>query len=146
MALKSTTSALRLASVADLIGIDTAELEDAFVCEEWSAELSTGLVWLGPETAMLHGAAATRCGIMDLIQVYDPGDWQKVLLALEEAATIPTTFSFATTIRPGPGLYRPVFCVGRSETIDGTSGIIQGTFAVARLCLETTAAKHDTLN
>lgn len=146
MALKSTTTALRLASVADLIGIDTAALESAFVCEEWSAELSTGLVWLGPETAALHAVAGTRCGIMDLIQLYDPGDWQKVLLALEEAATIATTFSFVTAIRPGPGLYRPVFCFGRSETIDGTGGIIQGTFAVARLCLETAAAKHDRLN
>ena len=138
MALKPTTTSLHLASVADLIGIDPADLETAFVCEEWSAELSTDLVWLGPETAALHGAPATRCGIMDLMQLYEPGDWQKVLLALEEAATISTTFSFATTLRP-----RPVFCFGRSETEDG---IIEGTFAIARLCLETASARRDTLN
>lgn len=143
MALKSTITSLRLASVADLIGIDPADLENAFVCEPWSAELSTGLVWLGPETAALHGAPAPRCGIMDLMQFYDPGDWQKVLLALEEAATISTTFSFATTLRPGPGLYRPVFCFGQSET---EGGIIEGTFAIARLCLETASARRDTLN
>ena len=143
MALKPTTTSLHLASVADLIGIDPADLETAFVCEEWSAELSTDLVWLGPETAALHGAPATRCGIMDLMQLYEPGDWQKVLLALEEAATISTTFSFATTRRPGPRVSRPVFCFGRSETEDG---IIEGTFAIARLCLETASARRDTLN
>ena len=146
MALKPITTATRLSTVAELIGIDPRELEDAFVCEEWSAELSTGLLRLGPETARLHDIAGTRCGIMDLIQLYEPADWQRVLLALEEAATISTTFSFATTIRPGPDLYRPVFCFGQSETADGAGGIIQGTFAIARLCLETTSAKRDRLN
>lgn len=146
MILKPITTPARLASVAELIGIDPGELEDAFVCEEWSAELSTGLVWLGSETAALHGAAGTRCGIMDLVNFYDRADWQKVLLALEEAATISTTFSFATTLRPGPGLYRPVFCFGRSETADGTGGVIEGTFAIARLCLETSSGKRNALN
>lgn len=146
MALKPIKTPSRLASVAELIGIDPGELEDAFVCEEWSAELSTGLVWLGSETASLHGTTETRCGIMDLMCLYDPADWQRVLLALEEAATVSTTFSFATTLRPGPGLYRPVFCFGRSETADGTGGIIEGTFAIARLCLETASGNRNTLN
>ena len=146
MALKPNTRPTRLASVAELIGIDPGELESAFVCEEWSAELSTGLVWLGPETAALHGAAGTRCGIMDLLHLYDPADWQKVLLALEEAATISTTFNFATTIRPGPGLYRPVFCFGRSYTEDGISGTIHATFAISRRCLTMAAASRGPLN
>jgi hypothetical protein len=57
------------------------------------------LCWLGPQAAALHDIPNVRCGIMDLIQLYEPADRQKVLLALEEAATIATTFSFATTIR-----------------------------------------------
>lgn len=146
MALKPTTKPKRLASVAELIGIDPGELTNAFVCEEWGAELSTGRVWLGPETAALHGAAGTHCGIIDLMHLYDPADWQRVLLVLEEAATTSTTFSFATTIRPGPGLYRPVFCFGRSEVEDGAGGVIEGTFAIARLCLETSSGNRDTLN
>lgn len=144
MDLKSTST--RLASVAELIGIDPGRLRDAFVCEEWSADLSTGLLRLGPETAVLHGVSGTRCGIMELVRLYDPADRQKVLLALEEAATISTAVSFAATIRPGPGLHRPVFCFGRSETADEKGGIVRGTFAVARLCLDTAARKRCNLN
>jgi hypothetical protein len=138
MALKSTSthSSTRLASVAELIGISPRDIEALFVCEEWSAELSTGLVRLGAQTAVLHGTGGIPCGIMDLIRLYDPADWGKVLQALEEAATFSTAFSFATAIRPGPGLYRPVFCFGQSETDDGTGGAIHGTFAVARLCVD----------
>ncbi len=146
MALKQNIKSRRLASVAELIGIAPGDLANAFVCEEWRAELSTGLVWLGPETAALHGAPDTRCGIMNLVQFYDPADWQKVLLALEEAATVSTTFSFAAIIRPGPGLYRSVFCSGRSEVEDGAGGVIEGTFAIARLCLETASGNRGTLN
>ncbi|MGQ3296496.1 MAG: hypothetical protein ACT6U0_30405, partial [Shinella sp.] len=122
MALKPIMIPTPAASVAEFMGIDPRELENAFICEEWSAELATGLVRLGPQAAALHDIASIRCGIMDLIERYEPTDWKKVLLALEEAATIATTFNFATTIRPGPGLYRPVFCFGRSYTEDGTSG------------------------
>jgi hypothetical protein len=146
MALKSTLTPTRLASVAELIGIDARELEDFFICEEWGAELATGLLTLGPETAALHGIASTPCGIMDLISLYDLGDRQKVLLALEEAATISTKFSYATTLRPTPGLYRPVFCFAQSETADGTGGIIRGTFAVARLCIEVASSRSRALN
>lgn len=146
MASKSTLTSTRLASVAEFIGIDACELEDFFVCEEWDAELGTGLISLGPQTAALHGIAATPCGIMDLVRLYDLGDRQRVLLALEEAATISTKFSYATTLRPSPGLFRPVFCFGQSETVDGTAGVIHGTFAVARLCIEIAPSHSDALN
>lgn len=137
MALKTTTTTPdRLASVAEIIGIDSHELQDAFVCEDWNAELSTGLLRLGPETAFLHGAAGAPCGIMDLIRFYDPADLSRVLQTLEEAAAVSTEFTFATTIRQAPGLHRPVFCSGRSETTDSAGGVIHGTFAVARLCVE----------
>lgn len=138
MALKSTspTNSTLIASVAQLIGLSAEEIEAMFVCEAWSAELATGLVQLGPETAVLHGTSCIPCGIMDLIRLYDPLDWAKVLQALEDAAMAETAFSFATTIRQDAGLYRPVFCVGRSETSDGAGGMIHGTFAVARLCIE----------
>lgn len=135
MALKATTHSTQLASVAEIIGINPSELESAFVCEEWSAELATGIVRLGPETASLHGICNSPCGIMDLIRLYDSADLSKVLQALEDAATSPSVFTFSTTLRPGPGLYRPVFCFGQSDTVDGTSGMIRGTFAVARLCM-----------
>jgi hypothetical protein len=146
MALKSTIAPTRLASVAEFIGIDPRELEHVFVCEDWTADLATGLVRLGPETANLHGTAGMPCGIMDLVRLYDPADWQKVLQALENAATVSTVFTFATTIRPGPGLYRPVFCFGQSETTNGTGGTIHGTFAVARLYIETASGRPATLN
>lgn len=146
MALKSPLSPMRLTSVAELIGISPREIETVFICEEWSAELSTGLVRLGPETAAMHGAAGIPCGIMDLIRLYDPVDWAKVLQALEDAATIATDFNFATTIRPGPGLYRPVFCFGRSELAEGTGGEIHGTFAVARLCVDMGAERPEVVN
>ena len=104
MALKTTTTTPdRLASVAEIIGIDSHELQDAFVCEDWNAELSTGLLRLGPETAFLHGAAGAPCGIMDLIRFYDPADLSRVLQTLEEAAAVSTEFTFATTIRQAPG-------------------------------------------
>ena len=122
------------------------ELENLFFCEEWSADLATGLVKPGPETARLHGIAGTPCGIMDLIQLYDPADWPKVLQALEGAATASTTFSFATTIRPRPGLHRAVFCFGQSEMADGCDGTIHGTFAIARVCIETAPDRRGRLN
>lgn len=146
MASKPITTSPRLALVAERIGIGVSELETAFICEDWHAELSTGLLYLGPETAALHELASTRCGIMDLIQFYEPADWQKVLLALEEAATISSTFSFATTLRPGPGLYRPVFCFGRSEMDEGAVEVLVGTFVVSRLCLETATGRRGALN
>lgn len=146
MALKPIMIPTPLASVAEFMGMDPRELEHAFICEEWTAELATGLVRLGPQAAALHEIPNVRCGIMDLIQRYEPTDRQKVLLALEEAATIATTFSFATAIRPGPGLYRPVFCFGRSYTEDGTSGAIHATFAIARRCLQTAEASRAPLN
>jgi hypothetical protein len=133
MILKAITPPLHLASVADIIGIDPRTLETAFICEEWSAELATGILSLGPETAALHGVTGPSCGIMDLIRLYDSADLTKVLQALEDAATSASTFVFSTSIRPAPDLYRPVFCSGRSET-DGTTGTICGTFAIARLC------------
>ena len=97
---------------------------------------STGLLRLGPETAFLHGAAGAPCGIMDLIRFYDPADLSRVLQTLEEAAAVSTEFTFATTIRQEPGLHRLVFCSGRSETTNSAGGVIHGTFAVARLCVE----------
>lgn len=136
MASKLNRTPARFASVADLIGIDSREIDTFFVCEEWSAELATGLLWLGPETSALHAVPGTPCGIMDLIRLYDPLDWHKVLYTLEAAATVSGELSFATSIRPGPGLYRPVFCFGHSETANGTRGTIHGTFAIARLCVE----------
>jgi hypothetical protein len=146
MALKPIMISTPLTSVAELMGIDPRELENAFICEDWSAELATGLVRLSPQAAALHDIPNARCGIMDLIQRYEPADRQKVLLALEEAATIATIFSFATTIRPGPGLYRPVFCFGRSYTDDGRSGTIHATFAIARHCFDTATANRGPLN
>lgn len=133
MILKAITPPLHPASVADIIGIDPRTLETAFICEEWSAELATGILSLGPETAALHGVSVPSCGIMDLIRLYDSADLATVLQALEDAATSTSSFVFSTSIRPAPGLYRPVFCSGLSET-DGTTGTIRGTFAIARLC------------
>ena len=146
MALKPNPTFTHLACVADLIGIDSREIEDAFICEDWRAELATGLLWLGPETATLHGIANTPCGIMDLIRLYDPAEWAKVLQALEEAATVSTAFSFATTIQLRPGLCRPVFCFGQSEIADGPNGVVNGTFAIARLCVKTGPGPANVLN
>jgi hypothetical protein len=146
MALKATTPFPQLASVAEIIGIGPRELASAFVCEEWHADLATGLLVLGPETTALHGMTTrSPCGIMDLIRLYDSADLSKVLQTLEDAATVSTTFTFATTLRPGPGLYRPVFCFGQSETADGMGGTIHGTFAIARLCVEM-SARPEALN
>ncbi|MCT7663129.1 hypothetical protein [Shinella kummerowiae] len=146
MALKPIMISTPLTSVAELMGIDPRELENAFICEDWSAELATGLVRLGPQAAALHDIPNVRCGIMDLIQRYEPADRQKVMLALEEAATIATTFSFATAIRADASLYRPVFCFGRSYTEDGISGAIHATFAIARHCLAMAATSRGPLN
>lgn len=146
MALKPIMISMPLASVAELMGLGPRELENAFICEDWSAELASGLVRLGPQAAALHDIPNVRCGIMDLIQRYEPADRQKVLLALEEAATIATTFSFMTTIRSGSGLCRPLFCFGRSYTDDGRSGAIHATFAIARHCLDAAPARRGPLN
>jgi hypothetical protein len=146
MAQKFPLTATRLAFVAELVGIDCRDIETDFVCEAWSAELATGLLRLGTETSILHGTAGTPCGVMDLIRLYDPTDWAKVLQVLEDAATTAVAFRFATTIRPGPGLYRPVFCFGQSETTDGAGGTIHGTFAVARLCVGMDAQRPGILN
>lgn len=144
MELKATPPSHRLASMAEIVGIDSRTFETAFVCEDWSADLTTGLLTLGPETAVLHGVARMSCGIMDLIRLYDPADLTKVLQALEDASTMSTSFTFATSIRPAPNLHRPVFCTGQSET-DGVSGAIRGTFAIARLCFAM-SAKPNALN
>lgn len=146
MALKATSISTRLAGVAEMIGMDSRDIEKVFVCEAWSAELSTGLLSLGTETARLHGTAGTPCGILEMIRLYDPADWPKVLQALETAAAATTSFNFATTIRPAPGLYRPVFCFGQSQTVDGTEGTIEGVFAVARLCVTVDAGPPGLLN
>lgn len=144
MALKATTPSSHLASAAEIVGIDPRTLETAFICEDWNAELATGILSLGRETAALHGLAGPSCGIMDLIRLYDSADLIKVLQALEDAAISSTTFAYSTSIRPAPGLYRPVFCFGQSQT-DGTTGTIRGTFAVARLCFAM-SAKPEALN
>ncbi|MEW9616420.1 hypothetical protein AB3G45_21620 [Shinella sp. S4-D37] len=146
MTLKPPLTAARLASVAALAGIDSREVESVFVCEAWSAELATGLLRLGAETSFLHGTGGVPCGVMDLIRLYDPADWATVLQALEDAATAPVTFSYATTIRPAPGLYRQVFCFGQSETAGASGGAINGTFAVARLCVEMGTTRPGSLN
>lgn len=145
MASKSSASLTSLTSVADFIGIGEDELEEVFVCEDWSGDLATGILWVGPQTAAFHGLSGNSCGIMDIIQPYDRADWQRILLALEEVATIETDFSFSTTIRPGPELHRPVFCFGRSE-MRSTGGVVIGTFAIARLCLDATHGKPVKLN
>jgi hypothetical protein len=136
----------RLASVAELAGTTAEELEGAFVCEEWRADLATGLIELGMNARAHHETNGATCGIMDMIRLYHRADWPKILLAFEEAAGISTSFSFATTIVVAPGVHRPLFCLGVSQTDEMHGGTIDGIFAISRVCFDINTGRPNTIN
>lgn len=112
-------------------------MAEYFVCESWQADLSTGLIDLGRQALRMHEIGSGPCGIMNMIRAYDRADWPKILWAFEEASGTSASFTFSTTIRVRLGVYRPVFCVGESDTAEGRAGVIHGLFAFSRTCIET---------
>ena len=146
MAVTLNVKSAQLATVAELAGADAEAMAEYFVCEGWRADLSTGLIDLGKQALSMHEVESGPCGIMNMIRVYDRADWPKILWAFEEASGTSASFTFSTTIRVRPGVYRPVFCVGESDTSEGKAGIIEGLFAFSRVCLETEASRARTLN
>ena len=136
----------QLSTVAELAGADADAMADYFVCESWRADLSTGLIELGQQSLAMHDVKTGPCGIMTMIRVYDRADWAKILWAFEEASGTSASFTFSTTIRIRPGVYRPVFCAGESDTAEGTAGVIQGLFAFSRFCIETAVSRSRSLN
>ncbi|MCF3641481.1 hypothetical protein LXM94_16025 [Rhizobium sp. TRM95111] len=141
---KTNVPQTHLISVAEMAGVDAEAIADHFVCENWTADLSTGLIALGPQALAMHDLARAPCGIMTMINVYDRADRAKILAAFEEACGMSTAFTFATTICVSPGIFRPVFCTGESDTSQG--GSIRGLFAFSRLCLDTNGGRARILN
>ncbi|QRM54453.1 hypothetical protein [Sinorhizobium sp. BG8] len=121
-----------LAAIAELAGSDVSAVRSSFVYEEWGADLSTGLIELGAQTLAMHDMHRSPCGIVELIRSYDPVDCPRILWALEEASGTSASFSFATTIHARDNLRRPVYCVGRSDLLEGQMGVIHGVFAFIR--------------
>jgi hypothetical protein len=106
------------------------------VSEDWTGDLTNGLLKLGQRASRLHGLEGAECGLLTMMRCYDQGDRGHILRLFEQAATAPSRFCYSTTIISGSGQRQPVFCIGESNGFDGSEGgSIVGLFIFPRFHL-----------
>ncbi len=109
-------------------GTDIAgELGQYCAIEEWTGSLESGLFRLGATTRQILGIGGIGgCGLLTLIQTFDPADRCRLIDLFERAAGEPMRFSFTTVIAGHGKAGQSVYCIGRS---DGHDTHRRGTFS-----------------
>lgn len=112
---------------------DSRTLSHFFISEEWSGELSSGIIRLGEHTSFMHGLPPGECGLLNLVRCYDRGDHARVLELFEQVSTEPSRFCFSTSVSILPAMRQPVICMGESSGFEeGQQGRISGLFLFPR--------------
>ncbi|MFF2320658.1 hypothetical protein ACFVTJ_06375 [Agrobacterium sp. NPDC058088] len=112
---------------------DSRTLSHFFISEEWSGELSSGVIRLGEHTSFMHGLPPGECGLLNLVRCYDRGDHARVLELFEKVSAEPSRFCFSTSVSILPAMRQPVICMGESSGFeDGQQGRISGLFLFPR--------------
>ena len=107
------------------------------VSENWTGDMSTGLLKLGGRTVQIHGLKSGECGLLNLVRCYDTIDRNKILELFEQATTHASSFCFSTTICNARGNRQPVFCIGESSGLEKKfSGSIFGVFMFPRFAMD----------
>lgn len=106
--------------------------------EDWTGDLTNGLLKLGNNAKSLHGLDNHECGLLTVMRCYDPADRGHILRLFEQAATQPSRFCYSTTIVAGAQHRQPVFCIGESSGFEGSGGTMVGLFIFPRFQLPTT--------
>lgn len=109
------------------------------VSEDWTGDLTNGLLTLGNRARQLHGLGSDECGLLTVMRCYEPADRGHILRLFEQAATEPSRFCYSTTILSGANNRQPVFCIGESTGFDGARGTMVGLFIFPRFQLPITA-------
>jgi hypothetical protein len=68
------------------------------VSEDWTGDLTNGLLTLGNRARQLHGLDSHECGLLTMMRCYDTADRGHILRLFEQAATEPSRFCYSTTI------------------------------------------------
>ncbi len=108
--------------------------------EDWTGDLTNGLLKLGHHAKTLHGLDNPECGLLTVMRCYDPADRGHILRLFEQAATQPSRFCYSTTIVSGTLHRQPVFCIGESSGFEGSGGSMVGLFIFPRFQLPTTVS------
>lgn len=108
--------------------------------EDWTGDLTNGLLKLGNHARNLHGLESHECGLLTVMRCYDQADRGHILRLFEQAATQPSRFCYSTTIVAGAQHRQPVFCIGESSGFEGSGGNMVGLFIFPRFQLPTTAS------
>ncbi|TPP12026.1 hypothetical protein FJQ55_04040 [Rhizobium glycinendophyticum] len=109
------------------------------ISEDWTGDLTNGILTLGSRARQLHGLDSHECGLLTMMRCYDSADRGHILRLFEQAATEPSRFCYSTTILSAAHQRQPVFCIGESTGFDGTRGTMVGLFIFPRFQLPTTA-------
>ena len=118
--------------MADVPG--TTSLGQYCATDSWSGDLDTGLFRLKGTTRQILGLGTGKgCGLLTLVECFDPADWSRLLDIFERAASEPMRFSFATTTVRGGKVGQAVFCIGRSERQAAENGTLSGVFIFPHL-------------
>ncbi len=108
--------------------------------EDWTGDLTNGLLKLGDRARSLHGLSSHECGLLTVMRCYDPADRAHILRLFEQAATQPSRFCYSTTIVSSTSHRQPVFCIGESSAFEGSGGGMVGLFIFPRFQLPTTVS------
>lgn len=106
--------------------------------EDWTGDLTNGLLKLGDNARVLHGLDNDECGLLTVMRCYEQADRGHILRLFEQAATQPSRFCYSTTIVTGSQHRQPVFCIGESSGFEGSGGNMVGLFIFPRFQLPTT--------
>ncbi|MEP3436018.1 MAG: hypothetical protein ABJN75_04450 [Hoeflea sp.] len=113
--------------------------------ESWTANLATGVFFIGPAARHHHGLPDEGdFGLLNLVQCYDAPCRHQVLELYEVAATSPSSFCFSTTIIHEDGSHSPVLCTGQSSNFsDDGDGSINGIFIFPKFKLDRNKPSHN---
>lgn len=113
--------------------------------ESWTANLATGVFYLGPAARYHHGLPEEGdFGLVNLVKCYDVQYQQHVLELYETAAMNPSSFCFSTTIVHDDGSHIPVMCIGESSNFsDDGGGGINGVFVFPKFRLKQKTAANN---
>lgn len=120
---------------ARIDGPGGASLDQYCATDAWSGDLGTGLFRLRATTRQILGLGTRNgCGLLTLIDCFDPADRGELIDLFERAAGEPMRISFATTVARHGKIGQVVFCIGRSESRQpGESGMLNGVFIFPHL-------------
>ncbi|MGL3606025.1 hypothetical protein ACSV9I_05900 [Rhizobium sp. G187] len=107
------------------------------VSEDWTGNLTNGLLQLGERARNIHGLDTPEIGLLTMMRCYDQADRAHILRLFEQAATEPSRFCYSTTIIVGNNHRQPVFCIGESSGLVDNGGNIVGLFIFPRFQLPT---------